>query len=362
MIPRTDNNTRLATIACWHLVLLGLQTPLSASAAEHDSHELQSKPSSASNTSNAMTSTTGHSATDAAQTTGATTDHQNTAQARADLLFREGLELMHADRCSEAIDRFERSERLDSSAATLMNLAICHEHLNRPATAWRVFVRAVDAATAEGDTDLRTQAAEALSKLGPVLTRLRIITAQHVDRQVIKVNGERVSDYRDPIPVDPGEQVIEVSAPGRKAWRVKVFAKGVGTISVEVPALTPDLELQPRGTDLRPVAIAVGGLGVVGVSIGAIYAVRAASANDSANEHGTCTERYCDAIAHEWRETAWDRARVATWATSLGLIGVATGTLLWVVSPSGKAESRVGVTPWFDAKSNGGGMIVGGRL
>lgn len=368
MTLRVHSSTLRIRIAVWQLVLLGLQTPMGVRATEANA---SARETSARETAAQSGQSPAHATETAQPTPTSTAAVPSATEEQADRLFREGLELMRADHCPEAVERFAESDRLDSSAATLMNLAICYEHMNKPATAWRTFVRAVNAAISQGNTELRSQAAEALSKLGPVLTRIRIVTSGSVDSQVIKVNGEPVADYREPIPVDPGEQIVEVSAPGRKPWRVKVLAKGVGTISVEVPPLTGiDQRAPERRTDLRPAAMVAGGLGVVGLTIGAIWAIRAESANHRANEQGSCTADRCDPIAHDLRDTAWDRARVATWATSLGLLAVATGTVLWVVSPGNKSESpqsskagsRVAVTPWVDTKANGGGLLVGGRL
>jgi len=274
---------------------------------------------------------------------------------------------MRADQCPKAIERFTESQRLDPSAAALINAAICYERLSKTAAAWRTFVQAVDAAVVEGNTELRSRAALGLSKLGPILTRVRIVTSKPVQAQTVLVNGEPVSDYRDPIPVDPGETVIEVAAPGRKPWRITVQAKRMGSvIVVEVPELAPvhtrtPSKVRPR-SDLRPAALAVGGVGVVGLALGATWAVRAKSANDDANSQGNCTSNSCDPVAHNLREKAWDHARAATWATALGLTAVAAGTVLWFVSPRHQEKPQVGIAPWIDPKNGAGGLWLGGRL
>ena len=54
---------------------------------------------------------------------------ENTTE--ADLHFQRAVELMKADNCTEAVPEFLSSQKLDPSAATLVNLATCHARLGR---------------------------------------------------------------------------------------------------------------------------------------------------------------------------------------------------------------------------------------
>lgn len=285
-------------------------------------------------------------------------------EAQAEKAFREGLALMRTDECPKALERFNESHRLDPSAASLINVAICHERLGKTAAAWRTFVQAIDAAVSEGSTELRSQAAAALSKLGPILTRVRIVIARPTEAQRVLVNGEPVSDFRDPVPVDPGTSVIEVVAPGRKPWRMTVRADRMGSVFVvEVPELEPAAGAKRvERADLRPAALALGGVGVIGLAVGAVWAVRAKASNDRANDEGTCTSTHCNEVGNKFRDEAWDRARVATWATVLGAAAVGGGAVLWVLSPSNTEKAPVAIGPWLDPKYGVGGFSVRGQL
>lgn len=234
-------------------------------------------------------------------------------EAQAEREFQAGLELMRGDRCREAIKHFAVSQELDSSAAALVNTAICYERIGKTAAAWRTFVEAVNASVLEGSSELRNQADAALRKLGPILTRVRVVTAPSERSHRVWINGEPVRDYSEPIPVDPGETVIEVTAPGRRRWRVTVLAKGMGSVLVvEVPELTPAIRVEPkpsRKADLRPAAMIVGGAGIASLFVAGAAAIGANSANDSANSQGLCDGSSCNQKGHDLRDKAWSRAR-----------------------------------------------------
>ena len=93
------------------------------------------------------------------------------SQGSADELFRQGVLLMKSDNCPEAIVQFQRSQELDPSGATLLNLATCYVRLGRTGSAWRAYRQAAEAAKSEGDDDLGERAFRAMSIIAPRLTQ-----------------------------------------------------------------------------------------------------------------------------------------------------------------------------------------------
>jgi hypothetical protein len=79
------------------------------------------------------------------------------------------------------------------------------------------------------------------------------------------------------VPVDPGEQVIEAAAPGKKGWREKVVVEGkAGVVTVRVPGLEVERVVTgkkeeageaERGKNLVVIGVGVG-LAVVGIGVG----------------------------------------------------------------------------------------------
>src|SRR6187399_1063297 len=54
----------------------------------------------------------------------------------AEVLFRDGQQLLAAGRISEACVKFRASQTAEPALGTLLNLAVCHEKEGRTATAW----------------------------------------------------------------------------------------------------------------------------------------------------------------------------------------------------------------------------------
>jgi len=93
----------------------------------------------------------------------------------ADAWFERGVAFMKADDCTDAIPAFTKSNSLDSSAATLINLATCYARLGRKATAWKVYQAAATAAQNEKNDAARDRAIQAMAVLAPTLTKVQIV-------------------------------------------------------------------------------------------------------------------------------------------------------------------------------------------
>ena len=64
------------------------------------------------------------------------------ASAQAEVLFRQGRDLMAAGKVAEACSAFDESQRLEPEITTLLNVAACREKLGQLATAWGLFLDA----------------------------------------------------------------------------------------------------------------------------------------------------------------------------------------------------------------------------
>src|SRR5262245_14317965 len=68
---------------------------------------------------------------------------QGAEVALAEMLYRQGRQLMADGKVSEACPKFAESYRLDAATGTLLNLAACHEAEHKLATAWLEYSEAV---------------------------------------------------------------------------------------------------------------------------------------------------------------------------------------------------------------------------
>jgi hypothetical protein len=310
-------------------------------------------------------------------------DATDADRARASELFGEGRTLMAAKRYTEACPMLEESQRLDPGGGTVLNVALCHELQGRTATAWSDFREALAVARRDGRSDRALAAEEHIRALEPRLSRLTIDVPPdaRVPGLSVRRDGAEVAvrDWNVGSPADPGEHVVEAEAPGCSPWRTTIAVEDTGVSrSVRVPlleplppvpapptatvaepappppltalALTAPREASPPAQPAapnarpwqRPIAVGLGGAGLIGIAIGAVYGLQAASQWNRARPYcsgGMCstTEAYSS-----WQDSR-SSASTATVAFVVGGVAAAGGAVLWLTAPS--SPVRVGAAP-----------------
>jgi hypothetical protein len=291
--------------------------------------------------------------------------------AAAEALFREGRELLAAGKVAEACDKFDESERLDSSPGTLLNLARCHAMQGMTATAWAQFLAAKRAAEAAQRTDLAVEAQRQADALAKSLSYLTITAQTPPAGLEVTRNGQQVASTAlgSKLPVDPGHYTIRARAPGYRDWSKEVTVEGAGAAeTVVIPALEPapgaaaapappSQENEPAPLLLPPNAQAerggapvlgyvIGGFGVAATGVGLTFGALAQSKYSEAKK--ACpTLRDCSPGAMDARNAADTRANIANAATGIGLAAVATGVVLILTHHRGSQErtSTLSVSP-----------------
>jgi hypothetical protein len=316
------------------------------------------------------------------------------SKAAAEALFDEGKKAMATGDYAVACQKFEQSDTLDPAIGTELNLGACYEKLGRTASAWATFRRAAAMAKAKKQPDREKLARKRAEELEANLARLTIVVpdAVRVPGLVVTRNGSEVSSelYGQPVPLDPGTLNIQAKAPGKQAFSTTVELAAKASQSVTIPelaadaaAVAPAVESEPQpppvvtpanpppadpyepppdsdaaassGSGQRTLGLVIGGVGVVGLAVGGVFALRAQSKNDdSKNECSPNDENQCTARGVELRDEARSSGNVATIAGGLGLAALIGGTVLYFTAPSAKSGSearargpRVGVG--FDA-------------
>ena len=206
-----------------------------------------------------------------------------------------------------------------------------------------------------------------------VSAEARAINGLSVSRDGVSM-GE--AQFGVSIPVDLGSHTVHVSAPHRKPWDGIVEVKQEGeTLDVKVPALEPDgstsgaaLTAPPASEPASPApspgpstehtgkwrtaGYVVGGVGVVGLGIGAGFGVAAISKNNQSGPH--CGNGTCDSTGGALRNSANGLANGANVSAVLGALALAGGAVMVFVLPSDKpANTQVAIGP--------GGMFLEGR-
>ena len=300
-------------------------------------------------------------------------------KAAAEALFDQGLRLMKQNSFAEACPKLEESNRIDPAVGTLLYLGECFERVGKTASAWATFREAASLATNSNQADRARVAAGRAQDLEPRLSRLSVELAPEVSRidgVVVKRGNQRIepSLYGTPLPVDPGDYRIEVSAPGYEVWSTPIsVAAGGGSASVRVPGLVKaaDAPATPAaapagsppaqvdtGNALPPPTTAksgglstqetlglfVGAVGLVGVGLGSYFGIRAISRNSDAEAEcptsGLCnTQNGVDLTTDAQQD-----ARFSNIAFAAGGVLVATGAVLYLTGGSSKAD-RVALVP-----------------
>lgn len=286
--------------------------------------------------------------------------------ATAEALFRDGRALMEAGNYKAACPKLEESYAQDPATGTLLALGICQERAGLTASAWATFSDTAARAKRDGRADREKAAREHMAALEPKLARLTI----QVDPSVTSVPGFSVKrDGKEvgagawgaSLPVDPGEHVVEATAPGRKPFTTKltVPAQAVAQ-TVQIPALelVPKAPTEPKSgpmsgeqqpddkstravAPLRVPGMIIGGVGIVTLGVSGIFALRAGSLNSQSKEDGHCdAQNQCDDIGGAKRDDAKTAANVATVTVLAGTALTALGVTLFLLKPrQEKAQS-----------------------
>ena len=295
-------------------------------------------------------------------------------RAAAQALFDEARRLVGEGNHTQACPKFRESQELDPGIGTLYNLADCHEATGKTASAWAAFRETADMARVAGQSDRERAARERADALEPRLMRLAIDVASEARAPGLEVRRDDVpvgqGQWGVPVPVDPGKHTITASAPNRKTRVLEVMLSKKGeTATLRIaaleevaapepappatPALTPDPgspapSSAPRpvtaeaqgGDDARSWAFVLGGVGVVGVTVGSFVAMSAKSKYDDSLDHCDPNDpNRCSEEGVSLRNSARSRGNFATVAMGLGAAALAGGAVLWFTAPDDPVQS-----------------------
>jgi len=319
-------------------------------------------------------------------------------KATAEAVFEEGMRLIKQGKFAEACPKFEMSQRVEPAVGTMLYLAECYEKTNRSASAWAMFREAASLAETSGQTERMKTAQARAAHLETRLSWLTIEVAKDafVPGLQLRRNAVLISTELSgtPSPVDPGEVVVDASAPGHLPFSTKVKVAIKARVVVTIPLLAASPDAAPAaaptaasqdGASPLPVAPAtaqagnpppaqspapaqaeraspipwvVAGAGVVALGIGTYFGFRAISKANDAEE--LCPNGHClDESGETAADDAHSAAKISNVSFALGAVAVATGAVLYFTLPT-KKGTQVGVLPMFEPSSVG--LALRGRL
>jgi hypothetical protein len=310
--------------------------------------------------------------------------------ARADSLFNAGKALLESGQNVDACAKFAESKRLAPGLGVTLYLADCYERIGRTASAWTEFRSAEGLARERNDKRAEVARGRAQA-LEPKLDRLTITVAPTVPQAGLQVlrDGNAVSteEWGLAVPVDPGDHVVMVAAPGHAQ---RTFPAHVGpeapsatvrvdrlgddatpapaTASTPPPAPAPETTPAPASAPEPPpaadpaatrrwVGVGVAAAGVVGVAVGAVFGLGARSKLDQSNQDNHCDAKdTCDTTGLSLRHDASNAATLSTVLFAIGGVAVAGGAVLYFTAPRPAATMGLTVTP---APGGGAALLRG---
>jgi hypothetical protein len=286
-------------------------------------------------------------------------------KALASRLFDDASKLMAGGQAAAACPKYAESERLDPQLGTMLHLGECYAKVGKTASAWASFKEAADIATQRNDPRAQ-KIRDRLASIEKTLSNLVIVVADSEPATLeVRQDGAVVgkAGWGTPIPVDPGEHEITATAPNAKPREVTTTVAGNGqTATVNLPpieylptqtttppgsaalppqpavATTPEAPPSEGPSQRKLVALVVGGVGVVGVGVGAAFGLMVKPTYDKSAAH--CNGNNCDATGHDDRQSAFSKAEVSDIAFGVGAAALVGGAILWLTAPKDHADEK----------------------
>lgn len=291
---------------------------------------------------------------------------------RADALFAEGLALRETD-LGKACEKFRESMELNPQAiGTLLNVALCDEKQGRIASAVAKFSEARDRAKEQQLPEYIAAAQEHIDKLAPDVPKitLKFVEPPLPDTKIVVDEQVVALDKITQLPIDPGERVVVVSAPGRVTFKQTVTIAIRARETLEIPPLARSVRIvKSSRRTIGKITVASGiGVTAVGVTLGLVARSRWNAQFEPAiagmPESAPCMEVGGDLRCSPEGFRATNRARTfGTVGTVVGVVGLATvaaGTVLWLTAPRDATETHVGIVPTISPDAVG--VVAAGRF
>lgn len=294
---------------------------------------------------------------------------QSTPTERAEALFRQGRGLLEQRQYDEACPLLDESFRLEPETGTLLAFAVCLEGQGKLAGALKAYDQVAERAAGSGRTDREGFARERAALLRTKVSTLKVVPPTE-DATIpgfrLLSDGVEITEraWGVAIPVDGGEHVLEVSAPGKlsETHRLLISQSGdhqtviLPRLEDSTPATSPVLpsdsdlvEATPRPSSTAnetpspavpaaPASIfrtqvagaAMTAAGIVGLGIGTYFGVRAIH-RQSDFENG-CRPGACSDAARYALDDARFAGNMSTISLVAGGVLSAAGVTLLVFS------------------------------
>lgn len=274
--------------------------------------------------------------------------------------FIAGMKASQAGDPTQALNEFQASYDAVASPNSDLMIARTLETLGRLGQAYVAYSRTVDEANAASQTDpkYKRTAKAAESERDQLKSRVAFVSvtvsgATANDQLVVAGRTIAHSDWAQPIAVTPGSVQLELRSANGKAQTRTVNATAGATSNVSLssgPAQTPPgtspLPPEASGTQnsTRTLAYIAGGVGAAGLVTFTIFGLLDNS--KYSDLQNACRNNVCPANRQSDANTGKTYQTVANVGLGVGIVGLATGAVLYFVSS--KKERASASTPHID--------------
>jgi hypothetical protein len=300
-------------------------------------------------------------------------DAAETAAART--LAVDGVKLALADRCDEALDKLDRAEKLKHSPIVLRHLGECQVKLGRwveGSESLRKLLREPQPEDASPSLEQAYEsAATTLRDVKPRIPSMKIVVSAPRDAAVVvRVDGNVVADsvVGVALPADPGDHVVDVTAPGFLAATssVKLAPSSNHTVALELKR-DPSARPATKGAPTEPHAAVASaasksaarpkqpapaestsstgktlgyvsyGVAALGLGVGVFFGQSAMKDEDALSK--SCPNHVCSEEDRDSLKFAQQKGTIATIGFVTAGAGVALGTVLLLTAPSSSSSA-----------------------
>jgi hypothetical protein len=315
-----------------------------------------------------------------------------TAAARG--LAVDGLKLAQAGKCDEAIPKLDRAEKLHHSAIVLSRLGECQVSLGKLVEGTEMLRKVLREPLPANPTPALSKAYEraqtVLDAAKPKIAALTISVPTPPADLRLSVDGQVVAStlVDSELPADPGEHVIEASAPGflKASARVTLGSADKKTVTLKLdadpnapppappnagqdmaaspaPQVRPAQPVaalsapppEPAHPPSRAAAYVSWGVGLVGVGVGTAFGVM--TLKDKHNLQ--CEGNDCPASQRDAVNSAKRSGNISTIAFGVGGAGLVLGTVLYFSLGSSSSETHASVPARGFAGLHNGRAAIG---
>lgn len=287
----------------------------------------------------------------------------------ADRTFRLAREAYKAEKYQQALELFLRSQALEATPGTLLNIALTEEKLGKTGSALRDFQRVTE--QLKLDDDRLPVAREGVGRMAVRAPRLKIDRAAGAPPTLaIKIDGAPLAAnlVGAEQPMDPGPHVVTTSVVGFDEKRYEVtLSEGQHLPLVVEPGQRVMVAGPAETASSQPVtappnaarlgAFALGGAGLGALGVGVVAGVVALLRKDDLAAPCAAPGPACDAQKKRIEAEGRTYANVATGALIAGGVATALGVVTLMTLGDGKSLFvSAGVSP------SGGGLTAIGRF